>query len=236
MSDALRLQGVRRRWGSNEVLRGIDLHARPGEVVAILGANGAGKTTLLRIAAGLLEPTGGEASVLGEDPWRSAERLGGRVAFAPSDLPPVEPEWTPRRYLRFFARLHGVDARRAHLRILDLAGGLGFEEHLQKPLRHLSSGNRRKVELARVMLHGAEVLLLDEPTRELDVAVRRRAWERFRAAAAGGAAVLLATHDLAEVEQVAHRAAILHSGRIAWMGPPGECSAHLEQALAPLGG
>lgn len=210
MSGAgIRVAGLHQAYGAKQVLRGLDLEVPFGTTTAVLGANGAGKTTLLRVLAQLVPAQTTEFHV--------ARSASGALGFLPAEIPAFEPRWSIARYLRFFGKLTRDDRSRA--RTGALVRALHLEDHLDTRLGAASSGTRRKAEIARCFLSPSPVFLLDEPTRELDLVTRSAARKLFRDAAAAGAAVVVATHDLLEAENVADDVVILQEGRFAWRGP-----------------
>ena len=200
-------------------LRGVSFHVDAGEVVALIGPNGAGKSTLLRILCGLLLPDAGTARVASRDVVKDRPEVRRHVGAALSDDRGLAPRLTARQNLRFYAALYDVPHREVDARIDELAHALEARRLLDRETRTLSSGEKARVVLMRALLHRPRVLLLDEVTRSLDPGAARRVRTRVLAdAASRGAAVLFASHDLAEVQAVAHRVLLLDAGRIAAAG------------------
>jgi ABC-type multidrug transport system ATPase subunit len=210
----LQLERLTVRYGSFLAVDGLDLSLRPGELFGLLGPNGAGKTTTLRVLTGQRRPGGGRVRVAGLDvvaEWQAVKPLFGYVPDRENHFD----EFTGRRNLQFFARLYGVDDRRVE-QCLDLVE-LG---DAALPVRAFSLGMRRKLLLARALLHRPRLLYLDEPTANLDahsVAVVHRT---LRELTAGGATVLLTTQNMQEVEQVCDRVAVLCRGRLVALDSP----------------
>jgi len=214
-------------------LAGVDFDLPRGTVTALLGPNGAGKTTLLRLLAGLLPADGGEVEVLGvRQPAaarpRTVRALRRRIGYVSQD-PALDPEMTGREILALIAALHGVclgkERERRGERIARLAGAFGLGAHLDRPVAGWSGGLRRRLHLAAGMLHDPELLLLDEPTAGLDPEADEALWAELVRRAGEGAAVALATHDLAAAERHAGRVALLDGGRLIVAGSPGELMA-----------
>ncbi|MEZ4237373.1 MAG: ATP-binding cassette domain-containing protein, partial [Myxococcota bacterium] len=194
-------RGVGRRWGEREVLAGVDLEVAPGEVVGVVGPNGGGKSTLLLVLAGLVRPTAGAVTV---DGVPAADLVGtGAVGLITAE-PGLYPLLTGWENLRFFAGLHGATA-------IDAAAAAVLAELRVEPalmdarVATWSSGTRQKVSLARALLLGPRVLLLDEPTSHLDPVAARQLHQVVRARADAGAAVVVVTHDLHAAEHVCDR-------------------------------
>ncbi len=220
-TPALEVQGLSKSYGPLKALDEVNLVVAGGEFVGLLGPNGAGKTTLFQILSGLFVADAGSVNVLGHDIRHSttAALAGIGVVFQQSTL---DLDLSVRANLRFSARLHGMSRVRRRERIEAELERLGLAEHADAPARTLSGGNRRRVELARALVHEPSALLMDEATVGLDPASRRQlldyVLELRRERSVG---VLWATHLVDEVER-ADRVVILHRGRVLDAGPPGE--------------
>ena len=218
-TPALEVQGLGKSYGPLKALDEVSLAVAGGEFVGLLGPNGAGKTTLFQILSGLFVPDAGRVMVLGHDVRHSATAAlaGIGVVF---QQPTLDLDLSVRSNLRFSARLHGMSRARRRERIEAELGRLGLSERADAPARTLSGGNRRRVELARALVHEPSVLLMDEATVGLDPASRRQlldyVLELRRERPVG---VLWATHLVDEVER-ADRVIILHRGRVLDAGPP----------------
>jgi ABC-2 type transport system ATP-binding protein len=225
----LQVEDARKSYGSVKALDGVSLALGTGEFVALLGPNGAGKSTLFQLLTGLFVPDGGRIAIDGLDIRRhlvgALARLG--VVFQQTTL---DLDLTVAANLRFHARLHGLDHRRAAARIgeeLERVGLAGEGDHL---CRTLSGGNRRKVELARALVHEPKVLIMDEPTVGLDPASRRSLLEHVRTLCREREiGVLWATHLVDEAE-AATRVLVLHRGRLVAEGRPAELVGKTGQA------
>lgn len=189
-------------------LRSITRSIGPG-VWAVVGPNGAGKTTLLGLVLGFLRPTGGRVLVGGVSPRAYIRRRG--AAYLPERFR-LPPQWTVRRALRALAALDGAGDDEARTdRALDR---LDLREHSDRPIGALSRGLNQRVGLAQALLAERELLVLDEPTEGLDPLWRVRFREILQEVRGGGRTILLASHELAEVERIADRAILLEDGRI----------------------
>ena len=213
----LEVNGLYKSYGAHTVLCGVDLAVQPGQVLALLGPNGTGKTTLVSVAAGLCLPDRGHARVAGFDVQRERRKALAHLGFAPQDTG-VYPTLTVKQNLDFFARLNDVPSMQVPGRVRDVAEALGLTSLLGQRAGQLSGGQRRRLHTALAVVHGPDVLLLDEPTVGADVAARAGLLHVVRDLAARGAAVLYTTHYLAEVEQLGADVAILHEGRICTAG------------------
>lgn len=199
--------------GERQVLDGLSLEVRAGEVFGILGPNGAGKTTFFHIVTGLLDPEAGEIALDGR-PLRTRdpsfrERVG--IVFQEAAL---DPRLTARENLALAASLYGVPRTAARVRIEDLLRRMDLGERMDEPVKTFSGGMRRKAEIARALLHDPSILVLDEPTTGLDEGAFRRTWELLLELRRDrGLTLLLTTHRPEEAERC-DRIAILDRGRI----------------------
>jgi ABC-2 type transport system ATP-binding protein len=223
---AINAERVSKTLGGLRVLDEVSLEVGPSEIHALVGLNGAGKTTLMRILLGMLTPDRGSArltglpvSGAGAQAWSAQvwSRVGQML-----ETPFAYPELTSRENVYCSARLHGMDPRTARS-AADLAlSGLGLEDYATRRAAKLSLGNRQRVGLAAALVHGPDVLVLDEPTNALDprgVIILRRLLQE--ACEERGAAILVSSHHLDEVARIAQRISVLHRGRIIGTLQPG---------------
>jgi ABC-2 type transport system ATP-binding protein len=206
------VRDLRKVYESVVAVDGVTFSLAPGVVTALLGGNGAGKTTTISMLMGLVIPTSGEARVFGADMATERHKVLHRMNFE-SPYADIPRRLSVRQNLEVFARLYGVRAFRE--RITELAHELKLEDLLDRPYGTLSAGQRTRVSLAKALLNAPELLLLDEPTASLDPDTAdwvRTKLEDFRRAR--GATVLLASHNMAEVERLADRVIMLEKGRI----------------------
>ena len=187
-APAVLLEGLGRSFGEREVLRGVSLRLERGATLAVLGGNGAGKSTLLRVLATLLRPHEGRVEVLGSPLPGEARAVRGRVGYLGHD-PMLYPELDARENLRLHARLHGVPLARVD----ELLEAVGLGRRARDPVRDLSRGMVQRVAAARAVLHGPELLLLDEPRAGLDPAAA--ALVEALVGPAPGRTRVLVTHD-----------------------------------------
>jgi len=209
-------RGLVKRYGDREALRGVDLSAEAGELVAIIGPNGAGKTTLLSILAGIAKPDGGEVTV-----------PRGEVGWVPQQAA-LYRRLTVEENLLLFARLEKqADPRRSTEEMLELTG-LG--ERRGEIVARLSGGNQQRINIAIGLLARPSVLLLDEPSVGLDPRQRARLWEFVVALAAErGTTVVFSTHDIQEAERYGGRMLVLADGEALFDGAAGELRAAVRQ-------
>lgn len=197
-------------FGQTKALDGFTLHADAGRITALLGPNGAGKTTFIRCCTGLMRPSGGRLSVLGEAP--GSPRVLARVAL----MPQATGAWsgiTPRRLLRYLSRLYATPQPVDEL--MDLLGITGFAG---TPYRRLSGGQQQAVNLAGALIGRPDLVFLDEPSAGLDPRGRRAAWQVLQRLRDAGVSVLLTTHDMHEAEALADHVHIVDRGRVTAQG------------------
>ena len=200
--------GPGRKAGVVEALAGVTASINAGEVVAVVGPNGAGKSTLFSILLGFLEPTDGDVFINDQDP-RAYIRAHGAGYLPERFRLPVE--WNVRDALRGFARLERIDVSRADA-MIEL---LGLNEHARKSIGTLSHGMLQRVGLAQALMGQRELVVLDEPTEGLDALWRVRFRDVIAEMRSQKTTVLIASHDLSELERLADRAIVLQNGRVA---------------------
>lgn len=208
MTMAIETRALRKRYGSRTALHGLDLRVEPGTVFGLIGPNGYVKTTTLRLLLDIIRPSDGDIRVLGADPRSGGAALRRRIGFVPGELR-LEGRVTGRRLLQHYAGISG-GVRRG--RIDELADRLGLD--LSRQVRKLSKGNKQKVGLVQAFMHDPELLVLDEPTSGLDPLVQREFLALVREAREAGQTVLLSSHILSEIQQVADDVAVLNQGRV----------------------
>ena len=215
MTNAIEVRALRKTFGRTTALDGLDLAVRSGEVHAFLGPNGAGKTTTIRILLGLLRKDGGEASLLGGDPWRDATTLHARLAYVPGDVT-LWPGLTGGEIIDLLGSLRGSRSGLDPKRRQDLIERFALDP--AKKARAYSKGNRQKVALIAALASDAELLILDEPTAGLDPLMEAVFRECVDDERQRGRTVLLSSHILAEAEALADRVTIIRDGRTAETG------------------
>jgi ABC-2 type transport system ATP-binding protein len=208
MTNAIEARGLRKRFGKATALDGLDLTVAAGEVHAFLGPNGAGKTTTIRVLLGLLRRDGGDAVLLGGDPWRDATTLHSRLAYVPGDVT-LWPAMTGGEIIDLMARLRGGQHDKTRRQELIER----FDLDPSKKARSYSKGNRQKVALIAALASDAELLVFDEPTSGLDPLMEAAFQECVNAERHVGRTVLLSSHILAEAEALADRVTIIRAGR-----------------------
>ena len=211
---AIRARSLRKTYGGEppkEALKGIDLDVPRGSIFGLLGPNGAGKSTFINILAGLVNKTSGDVEIWGHDIDTMRRAASSAIGIVPQELV-IDPFFTPRETLEIQAGFYGVTkARRRTGEILD---ALDLTEHADAYTRRLSGGMRRRLMVAKAMVHGPDVLILDEPTAGVDVELRTRLWQHVRALNKAGTTVVLTTHYLEEAEEMCDRIAIVNHGEV----------------------
>jgi len=207
-ATAIEIHGLSKSFGRTRALDGLNLSVAPGAVTGFLGPNGAGKSTTIRVLLGLLRADGGTVRLLGGDPWHDAVALHRRIAYVPGDVT-LWPNLTGMQVIDFLTGLRGnnIDTRRRD-QLLER-----FELDPHKKSRTYSKGNRQKVAIVAAFSTNAELYILDEPTSGLDPLMEKAFQQCVREVVARGAAVLLSSHILAEVEALCDRLTIIREGR-----------------------
>jgi lipopolysaccharide export system ATP-binding protein len=217
---AIAARGLRVVRGGKEILRGVDVEARGGEVVGVLGPSGAGKSTLFRALVGESTADAGTVMLGGQDVtrWPLWKRARAGVGYVPQG-PSVLWELTVRANLATFRAVAGLPRDRGGAAVGEAASRVGLTERLDVRAGDLSGGERRRLELARALTRGPRVIVCDEPFAGVDPAGATRLGELLRAQADAGATVLLADHHVAEALRVCTRALLLLDGRVAVSAP-----------------
>jgi ABC-2 type transport system ATP-binding protein len=200
-----------RHGPEKHALRGVDLDIPQGAVFGLLGPNGAGKSTLINILAGLVVKTAGQVTIWGFDQDRNPRQSRAAIGVMPQELN-LDPFFTPREALEVQAGLYGVPRRqRRSDEILRL---VGLEDKAGAYARTLSGGMRRRLLLAKALVHHPQVLVLDEPTAGVDIELRQMLWENVRRLNAEGMTIILTTHYLEEAEEMCDEIAIINEGEV----------------------
>jgi ABC-2 type transport system ATP-binding protein len=210
----IEVRGLRKQYGSTEVLHGIDFEVHRGEVFALLGPNGAGKTTVVEILEGFRPYEGGSVKVLGADPYRADEDWRGRIGVvlqSTSEFEDLTVEEILHHFALYYPRAQNPD---------ELIERVGLTAKRKMRAAKLSGGQQRRLDVALGILGHPEVLFLDEPTTGFDPISRRDFWTLIQDLAATGTTIVLTTHYLEEAENLADRLAVINDGRIIDVGTP----------------
>jgi ABC-2 type transport system ATP-binding protein len=211
---AISISGLRMSYGENEAVRGIDLEVAAGEIFAFLGPNGAGKTSTVEILEGYRKRTGGEVSVLGEDPAHAGSAWRDRIGIVLQSNS-LDPYLTVRESLELYAGYF------SHPRSVEETIGLvGLEEKADERARKLSGGQQRRLDVGLALVGDPELLFLDEPTTGFDPSARRQFWDVIAGLRDLGKTVFLTTHYMDEAQRLADRVTIIAAGQIVAEGTP----------------
>src|SRR5262249_8526005 len=220
-TPAIRVRGLRKSFGTQVVLDGIDLDAAEGSVFALLGPNGAGKTTTIQILPTLLAPDGGTAEVGGNDVTRDPDAVRSLIGVT-GQVSAVDGLFTGEENLRLMADLYHLRHDEGRRRVAELLHRFELDDAAGKPAARYSGGMRRRLDLAMTLMGNPRIIFLDEPTTGLDPRSRRVMWQIVRDLTATGVTIFLTTQYLEEADQLASRIALLDGGRVVAQGTPSE--------------
>jgi len=215
MASTIVVSEIRKWYGDTHAVDGVSFEVEEGEFFGILGPNGAGKTTTLEIIEGLRKPDSGNVTLLGMPAWPRNQQLLPRIGVQLQASSFFE-RLTAREQIRTFASLYGIPGTEAD-KMLDV---VGLADKAETRTDRLSGGQTQRLAIATALVHGPEVLFLDEPTAALDPQARRNLWDLLREINAQGRTVVLTTHHLDEAELLCDRVAIMDHGKILELGPP----------------
>ncbi|HWL36072.1 MAG TPA: ABC transporter ATP-binding protein [Frankiaceae bacterium] len=221
------VRALSRSYGTLRALDGVDVVVRAGEVFGLLGPNGAGKSTFVRCLMGLLAPDSGTVHLLGHDVVRHPDVAARAAAYLAQDETALA-DLTPPRAVELTGRLRGLTKVEARTQRDALVGDLGLED---RPIARLSGGQRRLAAVATALVGERPLLVLDEPTTGLDTEARRAVWTALDRRRAGGATVVLVTHNVLEAETVLDRVAVFDRGRVIACDTPGRLKASVSDEV-----
>ena len=232
----LAVSGLVKRYGSQEVVRGLSFEILRGECFGLLGPNGAGKTTTLRCCLGLVDPDGGAIELVGEPVPKAARQARMRVGVVPQ-MDNLDPDFTVTENLLVYGRYFGIGRATLDARIPKLLELAGLAAKARASVRTLSGGMKRRLTLARALVNDPDLLILDEPTTGLDPQARHLIWDGLRQLVAQGKTILLTTHFMDEAERLATRLAVIDHGRmIACDAPRALVAGHVEPEVVEVYG
>ena len=220
-ASAIEVRGLRKSFGKQLVLDGIDLDVAPGTVFALLGPNGAGKTTVVHILSTLISADGGEARIAGFDVAREPNAVRGLIGLT-GQVSAVDGQFTGEENLRLMADLYHLGKEAGRRKVAELLERFDLVADADKPAMTYSGGMRRRLDLAMTLVGDPRIIFLDEPTTGLDPRSRRVMWDIVRELVASGVTIFLTTQYLEEADRLASRIALLDGGRVVAQGTPAE--------------
>ncbi|RLI16942.1 ABC transporter ATP-binding protein [Candidatus Bathyarchaeota archaeon] len=215
----IRVEGLVKHYGAVTALDGVSFHVNKGEIFGLLGPNGAGKTTLIEIICGLRKFDDGKVTILGFDLVKDSYKVRSLIGFCPQetllyDLLSVKENFA------FTASLYSMSSREFKEKLDYFSKILGVEEFLNRKVKELSGGMKRRANLATSIIHDPPIIILDEPTVGFDPNVKREFWELIKSLQENGKTVLLSTHDMYEADELCDRVAIMDKGKIVALDKP----------------
>jgi len=213
----IRVENLMKSFAAVRAVDGVSFAVEPGEIFGLLGPNGAGKTTIISVLSTLLSPDSGRVSVCGHDVVREPEAVRRRIGVVPQEIALYE-ELNARENLRFWGRLHGLGGEQLRKRVDDLLETSELADHVRRPVKTFSGGMKRRLNIMAGLVHGPEVLFLDEPTVGIDAQARSRILEMIREMNGENLTVLYTTHYLEEAEQLCDRIGVIDRGKLVAIG------------------
>ncbi|MGH3994527.1 MAG: ABC transporter ATP-binding protein [Pseudonocardiaceae bacterium] len=214
-------RGLRKRFGTVEAVRGIDVEVRPAETFGFLGPNGAGKSSTMRMIACVSPRSAGELQVLGMDPDTEGPRIRARLGVVPQQ-DNLDNELTVRQNLHVYGRYFGLSRAAVRAKAAELLDFTQLTDRAADPVDLLSGGMKRRLTIARSLVNDPELMLLDEPTTGLDPQARHLLWDRLFRLKQQGVTLIITTHYMDEAEQLCDRLVVMNGGLIVAEGSPGE--------------
>jgi len=211
------LEHFTKAYGRTIAVNDLSMEIRPGEILGFIGRNGAGKSTTIRFLATLIKPTAGTGSIAGYDVVRQPIAARRHLGYMP-DMFGDYPGFSVQGFLDFFAKAYGLPEKKANQRVQEVIEKLGLVNYTRRPVRALSRGMKQRLYLARCLLHDPPVLILDEPMNGLDPEARVEFRNLLRQLAASGKTILLSSHILGELRDIATTIAIIHRGHLLTFG------------------
>ncbi len=227
--NALDIKKLEKVYASGtEALKGVDLQIKDGEFFGLLGPNGAGKSTMIHSIMGLVIPTGGTAKVFGHDVVTDYQEARQQAGLAPQE---INLDWflTVRETLDYHGGYYGMPKSDRKRRIAELLEAFSLTEKVDTKLRGLSGGMKRRLVLARALMHNPRLLILDEPTAGVDVELRLELWQYMKKVNKEGTSIMLTTHYIEEAEELCDRIALINHGVIIRTGTPAELRKHFKK-------
>ena len=225
MASTLSAHHLAKAYGGRPVVKDVSLRVSAGEIVGLLGPNGAGKSTFINILAGLVNKTSGSASIWGLDIDEYPRQSRAAIGVVNQEIV-ADPFFTPLEMLELMAGFYGVP--KSERRSIEILTAVGLDDKKDAYVRQLSGGMKRRLMVAKALVHNPPVLILDEPTAGVDVELRRSLWEYVRELHANGTTIILTTHYLEEAEELCDSIAIVNHGEIVACEPTPKLLARLD--------
>lgn len=222
----IRIRDLRHRYGRREALRGVSFEVGSGEIFGVLGPNGGGKSTLFRILSTMIPATEGDVELLGRDPAKHLTEVRRQLGVV-FQSPSLDPMLTARENLRHQGHLYGIRGARLHARMTELLERVELADRSEERVSRFSGGMRRRLEIAKALLHGPRLLILDEPSTGLDPGARRTMWEHLRRLRDTQGVTLVFTTHLMDEAEGCDRLALLDAGRLVALDTPGKLKEHV---------
>lgn len=214
MSSAIKIKNLSKVYPNNiEALKSIDLDIQKNDFFGLLGPNGAGKTTTIGILTGLVKPTSGDAYIFGNHIIENYKQARQLIGLSPQEIN-LDVFFTIEQLLIFQAGYYGIDNSDAKKRAKQVLSDLGIKEKANETSRHLSGGMKRRVLIAKALIHSPPILILDEPTAGVDIELRYMLWDLLKDLNSKGTTILLTTHYIEEAEYLCNKIAIINNGKI----------------------
>jgi len=229
---AIAASGVRKTYGGTkksppkQALNGVDIFVKRGSIFGLLGPNGAGKSTFINILAGLVRKSAGQVSVWGFDIDKNARQARASLGVVPQEIN-MDVFFTPKEGLEIQAGLYGVPKEKR--RTMEILSALGLSDKANSYVRQLSGGMKRRLLVAKAMVHSPPILILDEPTAGVDIELRKQLWDYVLELHATGVTIVLTTHYLEEAQELCEEIAIVHEGNVVACEPTEKLIASLDR-------
>lgn len=224
--DLRKTYAASKKAPAKEALKGVDLEIDRGSIFGLLGPNGAGKSTFINILSGLVNKTSGAASVWGFDLDKNPRQVRAAMGVVPQEIT-TDVFFTPKEALEIQAGLFGVP--KSERRTMGILRALGLEDKADSYVRQLSGGMKRRLLVAKAMVHNPPILILDEPTAGVDIELRKQLWEHVMELHASGVTIVLTTHYLEEAQELCDKIGIIHEGRLVACEPTSKLIASLDR-------